>query len=136
MSFTTRAAFLAALKADYKSSIETPRSLPTAYPNLPFATPTTSHAYFNVVWGESAQSELGGTTNLSRHVGVLFVNIFTPILQSDTEAMGHAEAIDAHYRNVDLVDARFFTPQVGQGSVQNGWWVQTVQCPFDADQAA
>ena len=136
MSFTTRQAFLEALKADYKAAIETPRSLPTAYPNLPFSPPTTAHAYFNVVWGASEQSEIGGVTNFTRHVGVLFVNVFTPVHQGDTAAMGHAEAIDAHYRHVDLVDARFFTPQVGQGSVQNGWWVQTVQCPFDADQAA
>lgn len=68
-----------------------------------------------------------------RHVGVVFVQIFTPKGTGDQRARELADEVCAIFRGVTDSGVVFQTPHVEPAGTDDAWYQLTVECPYYRD---
>jgi len=111
--------------------------LPTQYDNTTtFSRPENGRwARITVKEGEQRQVSIGSTKRY-RKIGILTVQVFTPIGQGDKDARVVADYIAERFRCVDDADVHFNTPHMEVIGRTEKWWQVNVTCPFYADDIA
>jgi len=124
-----------ALRARFES--QWANTTPIAWPNVDFK-PTDESPWvrFSIVSTDVRQASFGAATNFYRHPGVIIVQVFTPILQGDKEALQLADQVASIFRNwSDAANRiRFLSPPSVKAIGEDKPWYQVnVSCPYIRD---
>lgn len=121
------------VRVRFEQLIAVPRSLPTAYDNLPF-NPAPSLTWARVkVRCEDAQQIALGEGNRYRKRGAATVSIQTPLGEGVTAVHLIAVAVQDAFRRASSAHVRFTSPSIGPGYRDGADWTVDVVCPFYAD---
>jgi hypothetical protein len=107
---------------------------PIAWPNVDYA-PTVGVPWvrFNVIPGESGRAALG--KDFVRHVGVIMIQIFTPLGSGEMTARDLADEVTDIYRGAMLSGFRFGEPSISRtGPDGEGWFMATATIPYQRDE--
>lgn len=124
-----------AIRSRFKTLVADTKSLPTQYDNQAF-TPTsgTAWARVTVLFGESAQVSFGGPLGRrSRTVGVLMVQVFSPVDKGDGDLLTLAGEIATAFKGVTDTGVHFRIPSVRRAGRSDAEYQVNVECPFYAD---
>jgi hypothetical protein len=125
------------IRERFHRKVEGPQSLFVEYPNAPVSAPQPRNdkmwARFSVVWGESFQADLGTNTR-DRHVGMMVIQIFSPIGLGDGDAIKLADVIKQNFRKTKVSGITWRTPSLGTVGRDEQWWQTNVSCPFYFDE--
>jgi len=110
---------------------------PVQYGNQDFTPPSgESWIRLNVINTTAEQASFGDTTNYYRHPGSVVINVFTPVLVGDKEALQLADQSANIFRNWshNATKIRFLKPPsikvIGE---EKPWYQINVVCPFIRD---
>ena len=109
---------------------------PTAYEGHAFTHPTeTAWARLTIRNGEARQASIGSPgSNVHRHAGVIFIEIFTPGGQGTQAARALADEALAVFRNAHFGNIACQTPYVSKTVQESPWLVMTIVVPFHRDE--
>lgn len=108
---------------------------PIAWPNVDFNQPATAWVRFNIIYGDSQQTDFGGSLHNERTSGVVIIQVFTPLNQGDAEALGLADDVANIFRNWCGTNIRCRTPAIKDiGNDGFGWYQVNVSIPFIYDE--
>lgn len=133
MTIDSYQSFAEDLRSDFKAGIVTPNSLPVQWENLPFQPEQ------NVLW--IAYDHLHGDEDLIsigppkiwRHVGVLFVRIYTALEKGSKAGRALADLIADRYRGSYTAGATFRGASISNGRREDDWYVTNAQVRYFAD---
>ena len=122
----------------WNTLIEVAENIPTAYQNAPFNKPDDKiWAELQVRPGIGRQIGIGGITRIRRRVaGLVFVQIFFPLLVTTNEGWVIANAIVAAFGEDKDRGITFQTPSTddaGRSDEHEGFWQINVSCPWYTD---
>lgn len=130
----TFAASLDAITSRVKTEVTDALTIPTSWPNAPFAfTEDAQWCDVQVLPGESFRATTGGTTSRYRTPGLLQIDVYTPSGEGAAAAMATADTIADAFRGVTASDIVYLTPSVEQRGRQDRWWLVSVRCAFRFD---
>lgn len=107
-----------------------------AWANAEFTPPNTgSWIRCTILDAESYQASMGASANMHRHVGLVVVNIFAPLLQGDRAALLLVDEISAIFRNWSdpSLRLRFYSPAVDLIGPEDKWYQVNVSYRFERD---
>jgi hypothetical protein len=105
-----------------------------AYPNTGYEPdPDTAYIEPRVVRGEAFNASVSAVSRQTRHPGVLFVQVRTPLNQGDQQAMDLAANIEDLFRNVTFDRITFRVPTVRDFGRERVYYRAEVACPYHRD---
>ncbi len=126
-----RRAFEARLAANFTA-------LPIRYENVPFNQPTTGWVAITVIPAGGDRISVGTTVKRHRYLGNLQIDIFVPEDSGTSTARGHADTIEAIFRDQQFsagvsgtITCR--TPTYVTGGVENGYYRAILTTPYQRD---
>jgi len=101
-------------------------AVPCAFENVPFTQPDSTFAALNIMEGESFRANLG-KTYVTRHPGLIQIDVYQPVNTGTKEASDIAEAIGEHFKehSVRLDDGAvlvFRVPSYPRGPKAKGFF--------------
>jgi hypothetical protein len=109
---------------------------PIAWPNVNFTPPSGPWVRFNVLDGEGAWRSIGSPgSNIAGYVGVVVIQVFTPLMTGESTARDYADAAAAIFQGQVISGIRFSpaTAQILNTSLADGWHQINVSIPFRRD---
>ena len=109
---------------------------PIAWPNVNFTPPSGPWVRFNVLDGEGAWRSIGSPgSNIAGYVGVVVIQVFTPLMTGESTARDYADAAAAIFQGQVIGGIRFSpaTAQILNTSLADGWHQINVSIPFRRD---
>jgi hypothetical protein len=91
---------------------------------------------FNVLDGEGAWRSIGSPgSNIAGYVGVVVIQVFTPLMTGESTARAYADAAAAIFQGQVISGIRFSpaTAQILNTSLADGWHQINVSIPFRRD---
>jgi len=109
---------------------------PIAWPNVNFTPPSGPWVRFNVLDGEGAWRSIGSPgSNIAGYVGVVVIQVFTPLMTGESTARDFADSAAAIFQGQVIGGIRFSpaTVQILNSSLADGWHQINVSIPFKRD---
>ena len=109
---------------------------PIAWPNVNFTPPSGPWVRFNVLDGEGAWRSIGSPgSNIAGYVGVVVIQVFTPLMTGESTARDFADSAAAIFQGQVISGIRFSpaTAQILNTSLADGWHQINVSIPFRRD---
>ena len=110
---------------------------PIAWPNVNFTPPSGPWVRFNVLDGEGAWRSIGSPgSNIAGYVGVVVIQIFTPLMTGESTARDYADSAAEIFQGQVISGIRFSpaSAQILNTSLADGWHQINVTIPFSRDE--
>jgi hypothetical protein len=117
-------------------------NIPIAWPNREFAPPGKAPwVRVTIIEGSGEQVTIGGTNNLYRHSGILFLQVFVPVNSGDYKARSIADELADVFRSDSFDGAaaevvRFRTPRIRPIGAEGAYYQVNCEVPFLRDMIA
>jgi len=111
---------------------------PISWPNRTFTPPNGPWVKVIILGGDSFRISIGGDTNVTRHTGILMLQIFDKVGNGDLTVRTMADSLSALFR--DRVTAggtnefiRFRSPYTPHDGVDGAWFQMSCAVPYARD---
>jgi hypothetical protein len=110
--------------------------IPVSWPNTSFTPePDVTWVKCNIVNGDSFQVTIGSGTNAFRHIGLIVIQVFSPLNKGNGEVLALADSIASIFRNWCGTTVSCKAPSVKDiGPDGHGWYQVNVSIPFHRDE--